>query len=548
MGLWNDYKKGGLGDYVHSRAENYRNYGIYRHFAFDSERNRTEAVDDPGFSASVQNAYDRLDEITNRITYSSRSSISELEDFYTQFFNQQYNQDFSDMDDGINWIAVGDAIKEAVEEKLGPKTVYYDKMYASGIGGAERVQYKGLNRKGRTKLKINTLKKLVKDTQIEIIKLGKTIRGGVVTGAQLEELKRSRETLAKTNKILLKQLLDMSVSKDSSMIKFADYKINDKGESVKEFNEIGQSLYLINKLTKLLSLPTSEDIGYIGEVIAAAGAYLIVDKKAQITKDMIKNSIVGGKGHGSQNELSISAFVGYDTVQDLINQDSLGRRTGSWKVDVDQGVIVSGKETQDTVDIQVQFENDQNAFGVDQLRASIKNYANPFTKKGVSIVSGVPLTVILSLIDSNFSNHYLNLLASAENGSEEDFKKANELITYGTAVRGVSGARTQAFDKLSQYLIIFARDVKGKQKVYIFKTTELLKYIRQDLNTYSKIEGLPGSRGVVSKANERVPITDDMTIDLAVQTRIARVIAETHKFKLSMSLVNLDQIVDKRTT
>lgn len=79
------------------------------------------------------------------------------------------------------------------------------------------------------------------------------------------------------------------------------------------------------------------------------------------------------------------------------------------------------------------------AFGIDKLRASVKNV------KGLSnihILSEAPLSSAFALFDTNFVNHYLNLIATHPDGNGGAFAdKYNETMAMGLALRALSGVR-----------------------------------------------------------------------------------------------------------
>ena len=179
---------------------------------------------------------------------------------------------------------------------------------------------------------------------------------------------------------------------------------------------------------------------------------------------------------------------------------------------------MSSHTSQDTVDVQINFKDANNIFGTDQLRASVKNYFDPTTltetHPGVSVISGAPLTSLLGLMNSNFSNHYLNYLAG--NGiSGRDFEYGNNVMKYILAVRGLSGARNSASSKLSQYFIVFSRKDK---RVYVFTTMDLLDKISPSPgvfnDNYALVTGMP-SMGALKSANKYVNVTS--TVEAAVQ-------------------------------
>jgi hypothetical protein len=73
------------------------------------------------------------------------------------------------------------------------------------------------------------------------------------------------------------------------------------------------------------------------------------------------------------------------------------------------------------------------------LRASVKNVKG---FSNIRILSDTPLSSAFALFDTNFVNHYLNLIASHPDGTDGRFtEKYNETIEMGLALRALSGIR-----------------------------------------------------------------------------------------------------------
>ena len=214
----------------------------------------------------------------------------------------------------------------------------------------------------------------------------------------------------------------------------------------------------------------------------------------------------------------------------------VGKLGFSLTYDQDNGLYIS-KKSEDTVDISVKLDDDQNAFGTQNLKASIKNYGNIQTLKGVKAVSGVSLLGILQLSGTNFANHYMNRQALK---IQNNMEKYDNVVKYNLAVRALSGLRYQGFEndssgKLSQYFIVHSR---VHNRFFVFATQDLLKYLSSgfgQFNTgFGEITGFP-SFGFLEKANAFVGDKGKLN-SIDATARITNVLAQTHAQKLTMSL------------
>jgi hypothetical protein len=86
-----------------------------------------------------------------------------------------------------------------------------------------------------------------------------------------------------------------------------------------------------------------------------------------------------------------------------LNKNVVGGESAHWSLSSDGEKIVSGTVSQDTVDVRVEYEDDNNIFGTKSFSASVKNYLDPLNTlnttnsylSGVGVLSGAPLLSIL---------------------------------------------------------------------------------------------------------------------------------------------------------
>lgn len=460
-------------------------------------------------------------------------NTSAIAQFYTELMRQNYKGASSVLgtEEAIDYNKIESDFYKAINNKLSSsigKAVDRASLGVKSIGGIQKISYSGLRDKERKSIKKTTIQALISKIRACIRTLTDEYSRGLTKGISQNNLMKLKKTISEL--ITMRQILSQIVKEMQASNEYLKaFRYNDGTN-----NYLGDILTNLEYLTKAYTSPTKTEIGYVAEYFTAAGAVVAGGMIQNSTAELLDSLVIGNIG--SNTTLQVSGdFVDRDILKNALNKASFGNDT--WSLDEDGNVLVSSHTASDTVDVQVTFKDANNIFGVDQLRASVKNYFDPTTLNdthpGVSVISGAPLTSLLGLMNSNFSNHYLNYLAG--NGiSTRDFEYGENVMKYILAVRGLSGARSSSFDKLSQYFMVFSRKEK---RVYVFTTSDLLDKISPSPgvfnDNYALVTGMPGM-GSLKNANKYIDITS--TVDAAVQQRIANVIAGAHAFKLSMSL------------
>lgn len=522
MSIWNSYSNKGLGDYIHCYPSNYWAFGINRRFGNNGN-----------FTGSAVAAYQEAKAIALK-TKTNTSNTQAIADFYTALMRQNYKDASAALgtNEVIDYSKMEADFHKAINNKLSAsigKAVDRASLGITSIGGIQRISYSGLKDKDRQSIRRSTIQSIIPKVRACILTLIQEYKRGLIKGidqGRLNKLKESITELVTIRKVLSNTVKEMQVNNE--------YLKPFRGED-NSYNYLGAILQDLDYLTKAYTSPTKTEIGYVAEYFTAAGATVAGGMVQQTTAQLLDSFVIGNTG--SNTTLQVSGdFVDRNILKQALNKASFGNDT--WSLDEEGNTLVSSHISQDTVDVQINFKDANNIFGTDQLRASVKNYFDPTvlseTHPGVSVISGAPLTSLLGLMNSNFSNHYLNYLAG--NGiSGRDFEYGNNVMKYILAVRGLSGARNSASSKLSQYFMVFSRKEK---RVYVFTTMDLLDKISPSPgvfnDNYALVTGMP-SMGALKSANKYVNVTS--TVEAAVQQRIASVIAGAHAFKLSMSLM-----------
>lgn len=482
----------GLGDYIHLKGENYKNYGFFR-----SSKGKTKSQ---SFATAAHHTYATLKNMIKEKTV--KGNVHQIETLLTAIYRQNWNDpafqiqgiDLSNISNQENQLA------QAVEQKVDSIGVVFDRtnMGLNSIAnfksyGDKLYSYQGTNKGSTTKtITKSSLIKVVNTISIHILQLQEIIKNGNINLQKvnyiLSELRRTRN------------FLYAALQKSTDNFQ--------KGVAIRrpsgDLNVVGEAIQYAKVLGRSYGKATSTEIGDTGELGALAGLF-VIDNKINFTVDDLLSGIVGGTEAGSKNIDQTSKLYARFNLEDEKE--------------------VEFRTTQDTVDIQLKVNN-TDLFGSKIFGASVKNYSS--FSHGITIISGVNLETILGLTGSAFGNHMLNRMVQHEDKVEfDDLGFGNNIVAYALAVRGLSGARYLGFNKLSSYLIAYNRSAKF---VKVYSTRDILDRICPTpfnfMYNLVDIEGFP-----VSKSN--YPNKSEPS---GANVRIAKIMAQVRKEKLKMSL------------
>lgn len=392
-------------------------------------------------------------------------------------------------------------------------------------------RYSGLTDNTRKSIRTNTVTKLVQQAEAILEQTKARIEKGTLNGQDITALSKGKNEL-----LVIKKALEIELAKSEktgeTLIAYRNTVKTDTTEA--DLNKFGQVLKDLYRVSRKLRLPLNEDLGNVAEAGVATLLLMMGRKKENLKAQAVVDAVKpGSKARGSKSIMNFSTtFVDADTLLKNINKDKNEKTNTSWALS-GENTIATINTSQNTVDIHIDFPSDSDAFGLKDLNASIKNSGNIYSPFGINVISRTPLNSILELINVSFANHYLNLLSQIDYNSEVE--KGNEVISYALAIRGLTGARAGVNTLKSDFFIVNSR---SNNKIYVFSTEDVLNKIcpKDSVNfDLIKVSGLPKSSGVI--ANEWVGKINDPNLKEASQ-RIASIVAKSHQFKLSMSLMS----------
>lgn len=279
-----------------------------------------------------------------------------------------------------------------------------------------------------------------------------------------------------------------------------------------------------NQIIGEYSKPLPKDIGDLGEVFAMYAAARAAGKIDDELYDLIDQFLISptSQRRSSTTYKLIGLKEKTDVYKEIFSNFSVQQRNGSY-------VLVTPGAAQDTIDIEVDYENKGT------LLASVKNIRT--ISKPIHILNGAPVTSLFNLVNSDFVNHYMNLLAFQKN-FDSDLQKADEIFSKAVAVRALAGARAKADTRLANSLIISDR---SSGKVHIFSVESLLNNLLKARDIVQKGLLINLSEGK-SFADIKVKNTwagskTKKSYELAAKERIPNLFANIHSVKITASLL-----------
>lgn len=491
----------GIGDYVHLKGQNYIKYGI-------SQRSSSISAADAAGAAR--------EELKSLVDSNvSAGSALELQNFLNDILNQRATKlgsleiDQSQVENMMSQFAA------IVEAKFPQFQAHLDNLSLSSMasfgGGAGANIGSG---DGQKAVQVKTIKNTISQLQ--------SIRNGIVN-----QINSGKGKVDVSSMQAMREQLNTQIRQLNGII---SHKAGHGLVSIAGHEDLFQS---IRETIKSIQGPTNKDLGDLGELFVAymiSAAAGILSDNIQNIISQLKNAIVGGQGQktvlsGFGNGVSMSMLV-QELNKGKDENIKSSNKNKNWVLS--DGTIISAKSSQGTVDVSVDFPSDtqlQQLFGTNQLNASVKNYTKGI-RNGIYILSGAPLLSLLMLVNTNFVNHYLNLIVQHDDGVNFSPGGMTDTLKEAIAVRALSGARGAVNNfKTSDMFIVNSGGV-----FRVITTEELFGKISQNINEYVEVTGLPTGNIPNNKVGGNYLNLSD------AQIRITNLLATLNSFKISMSL------------
>ena len=477
----------GIGEYVHARQENYKKFGLGRSerrgMSFTQAYNqaKNELLSYVGMSATPLNVADletTFSQLRKGLANSAqaKASGSQVTDALDDYFMQQVDAYFSAKGHQVNYDTL---TVESAQTIFSQAKMNYDNKHQNPDS------YFQLSTWNKFEEKFRQIVKQFQAAQSQGLLDASTIARMSATITDLNQRRQALATAIQTHGIKSQYIPMKNL--------FEAY----------------------NAFVDAYSMPSRKELGDLAEFVASYLSLRAAGKAHSEIKRLIKETIMSPVG--AQRSVTTYDFPNF------IDDERLGlpayrsvTRTGQRNFQVSLGT------SQDTLDIITEFNGDS-------LRASVKNVASMNNKYGVHIISAMPLTALFNLVNTDFVNHYMNLLVFKQ---KSELANTTEIWEKATVVRALTGARASGNLKLANTFIINDRD---SGKIKIFAISDLLNTIlRVDgrINEYVKVKG----KGFPPKSLENKWVGQaNSYIDAG--KRVAQVFSQLHSIKLNASLM-----------
>ena len=514
---------GKIGDYIHARGIRYREYGINRDergkrpsFDIASNQARNELKELIRFNKFNKIA-EELSQFLTTLIYRSSEGFSgeyfsmtsaEMEEFKTKFEEQIMNGNYFDMFDA-----------NLDNLSLSSKTSINNDILKNAPEATRKtgVQYRTVQKMS------NYLNELIKKTK------------------NIKNISKANEVLQEAEK-LNAQLLAMTEGfgeKDGFKVVSGTAATYDASGNKIANNDV---ITNFNKLVKKVSRPSHKDQGDLAEMFMGVVLNNLLSSTENTIDELINNNLIVGN---KKTANKLNNFTASYKLTERMNRNNRKKNNGGKNnyvvSDSLKGEITwNGEGSQGTVDMIIEVPDEaetREKFGVDKIATSIKNYGSKDEEHGVSIISGYPLINALMLFKSDFANHYLNLVVShpkdGYNSFDNERHQAHAIMKKGLIARALGGV--EQIKSATGKSDLFIVNSRADKKVYVYTTDDLLKKIWGDVDKYTNIKNYPedlvgGNVWIESDRNNPKPNYLD------AQTRIANVLAEIHKSKISISI------------
>lgn len=481
----------GIGEYVHYRLKNYRAYGI-----------GINTVEGMSLQQSYKQAHSEL--LANVSRTKTALNLPDLEKKMNNIFEMLTNPPGKKAEYPKD--ALETKFKALVEQKIEEKNkghqIDWNNLSVNSLGSQFNQVKMKYNQKKNTndeyfQLKTwNKFKQLVEQSKII---LTTALRNQIISQAEAD--------------LLNKNFLEIDKN-----IKTQETAINQNG--IKGQTSGLQSLFQeYNKIISQYELPSKKEFGDIAEFTADFCLLKAAGFTDKTVSKLIKSHIQDPLGmQTSSTTLTFSDFI---KEEDLKNELS-----GNYSMEKIQGgriIVTTLSGSQNTIDIQTRFEDKITASG------SVKNKNSVYAS--INILGGAPFTSLFNLVNTDFVNHYMNLLAFSQKYSNWISQRANPLWEKAIMVRGLAGQRSKAGSGLANVFIVFDR---SGQRFRLFSIQDILFRSLWLENAPKGLE-LIGDPLPTSVENTYVGYKSRSLYSDASK-RIAKIIGNLHKVKISASL------------
>lgn len=470
-----------IGEYIHLHSVNYREYGI----------NRRSEGPSPAFNF---NDYKNI--ILNRIKNTSDVDSKDLEEIQ-EYLNQFFKGKGDDIDEDTVKLA-WEVIKKEMEDEFGNTlgsineiTGDIEKATTASVKNGVSTSLQKIEPQGKA-INISTILK-----RMQVLELSLNHIDDVKKKAELnKELKFLYQEIKNITGVLVRDL--RSRSKASQI-------------SIERTERIDNLISKINTLVKTYATTPALNLQK-GELFEFLIAMLPGLAKSELQVGMKELEDLVKENKKGQDRASVS--INLENFTDEIDWNAVSHK--GYVIDNDTKTMVSVLASQGKVDVAITW-NDK------YIPISAKN-VNINSSFGVHVLSGSSLLYLLQDENTDFVNHYLNILAQHDDG-EINLPAAHDAAKTTILYKALSG-KTYGRENMSADIFLVNDNKSGTVRAYDIPT--LVKKASENLDLYTEITANKTDLAKIKLKNEYV--------ESGYKSRISNLIAQVHQQKVSAAL------------
>ena len=454
---------GGIGDYIHYKYDNYKQYGLNTVRRRDRDSHK---IDPKNVLSTVHTQiFEKFKKYGN---WNQANKLSEqLNYFYGGTGDKQISSEHLDK-------KVRDAVQIAIETYLSDyesrglvlDIAHLNFDYKPGHASIKRGVsdlYSGLNKEGKVGEKAQ-IEGLIKKVDLFIKQSSDITSKDGLNNNDFRALERLRTNWEGVRRQLKQMLEEQRTYVNSDMAI--------TGTSGNAYTSYGNFLQEYNSLLDKFRLGKAVYNGLLGEFVIPAILYAVENKGAKTLDGLMKEFANNYKSNkkGDLGGRGQYANTGTRSSKKVLRQDNFGVRIDTY-IDLPEGSegkennqfnytqnydgnLVSVRATPDKVDVEISYDDLE-------YNINMKNYKTKLSRK-VQLHSGKLLYLIQT--ESDFINHYLNIASERVGGKHKQAKQApnsvqaqavqimNELVLSKSLTGGV--ASLNGTTKMNDYFVM----------------------------------------------------------------------------------------------
>lgn len=514
-----NFEQTGLGNYIHSHAENYKKYGISRG-AGERKGNSFS-----GKKASFQEATDEAHEwIKNYLTLAQNNSGRNVD---TTALEKLYNYMLGGKP--VNQSQREQQLQQYLENHGQTVIAAFRQLHPGALIGND-LSVRATSSKAISKIQLKDTQKSIKkgtaDKAITIIKKMK----------ELVTDQKNRNTIV--NQALTSNNINISsvVSQMNALQSQIQALMPEGTDNIQLGSGAGSMRSAIDDLNNMIDTYFANKDVLKGELFELFLNSL--EKVGQQVFNKAEEDILEGLNPIGNKRTRVGYFnIDIQLVDNLrkkiLEEQKLPSTVDAATIELANKFIISIKPSQTTVDVELNASNMSQEIKEliklqENLTISAKNYSAELAKrKGFKIVESMSLLSVLQLLGTNFGNHYLNMLGNNISIGED----VVSIIKKTLAIRGLLGVKNDT-------LQIDGSDTAG---VFITNTRSEGQGVIQVLTVHDILQKVINNPKLITTSKlpsglNNTRVDDEISSYTKAKIRIVNLLVDAHAKKITAHL------------